>query len=183
MPSMPPGPGRGGRAARFAGVQQIDRPLARRTPSAKLVRFAGVSLLGTVLTQVMLFVLVDGFGWSGVPANITAVVVSTVPSFFLNKAWVWSHDSKHSLHRQVLPYWGLSLAGLVLSTFFAWLAYRAVRSGWAVSLANLGGFGLLWLVKFRVLDLYLFPDHHHHRVGPEPTKTPNPPTTNQLENP
>ena len=157
----------------------IDEEQSSRSPVGKLVRFAGVSLLGTVTTQVLLFVLIDGFEWSGVPANITAVLVSTVPGYFLNRRWVWGHAGEHSLHRHVLPYWGLSLAGLLLSTIFAWFAYRAVDSGWAVSLANLGGFGLLWVVKYRVLDRYLFPSPGSS--DPDVRRTPS--TTTPMEGP
>ena len=171
-------------------MSPISEPEAWRSPLGKLVRFAGVSLLGTLITQILLFVLVDGFGWAGVPANVVAVVVSTVPAYFLNRAWVWGHEGQHSLHRQVLPYWGLSLAGLLISTFFAWLAYRAVHRGWAVSLANLGGFGLLWVVKYRVLDRYLF--HPNASSSPQRRSADAPSanattttttTTNQMEHP
>jgi putative flippase GtrA len=51
----------------------------------------------------------------------------------------------------------MTTLGLVLSTVLAWLAYRHLaRAGWAVSLANMAGFGMIWGVKYVVLDHVVF---------------------------
>jgi putative flippase GtrA len=91
------------------------------------------------------------------------VSVTSVMSYGLNRAWVWGHRDAHSLRGEVLPYWGMVFAGLVVSTVLAALAYRFLAAaGWAVSLANLAGFGLLWGLKFLLLDRYVF---HPSRRG------------------
>jgi putative flippase GtrA len=89
-------------------------------------------------------------------ANIVAVTISTVPGYFLSKHWVWRHHGSSSVAREALPFWMLNLAGLVLSTIFAYFADRLFEQGWVVNVANIAGFGVLWVAKFFILDEYLF---------------------------
>lgn len=122
-----------------------------------MLRFAGVSLMGTVGTQALLWVLIEHWSWRGAPANVVAVSLMSLPSYWANRHWVWDRQrGQHSFRGEVVPYWGMSFAGLVLSTLFAWLAYRYVPHAWAVSAANLAGFGALWIVKFALFDRYVF---------------------------
>jgi putative flippase GtrA len=138
---------------------------------ARLARFAGVSVVSTLATQVCLFTLVDGFHVNGVSANVITVTVTSLLSYQLNRAWVWGHRDAHSLRGEVLPYWLMVLAGLVVSTVLAGLAYRYLAAaGWAVSLANLAGFGLIWGLKFVVLDRYVF--HPERRVRADEPEGP-----------
>jgi putative flippase GtrA len=122
----------------------------------KTIRYATVSVVCTALTQVMLFGFVDGLGWSGAISNVVAVCVTSVPGYFGNRAWVWGKRGDHSMSREAAPFWAMNLAGLALSTVFAAIAYAVYDAGWAVSLANMAGFGVLWVAKFLVLDEYLF---------------------------
>lgn len=122
----------------------------------KALRYIAVSLLGTALTQVLLVVMVHGLGWDGPIANVVAVTLTTIPSFLLSKHWIWADGDPASVHRQVLPFWALSLAGLALSTLFVWVAQSLWDADWVVNLANLAGFGVLWVAKFLILDTYLF---------------------------
>jgi putative flippase GtrA len=123
----------------------------------RLLRFAGVSLLGTVGTQMLLWLLIEHWGWRGAPANLSAVSAMSLPSYWANRHWVWNRQrGQHSLRGEVLPYWGMAFAGLVLSTVFAWLAYRSFPHAWAVSVANLAGFGVLWVGKFALFDRFIF---------------------------
>lgn len=123
----------------------------------KFLRYASASVFGTVLTQALLFWFVDGLGWTGAVANVVAVTLTCIPAFVLSKRWVWRYHSRAVLHREVTAFWGMNLLGLALSTVFAAIAYALWAAGWAVSLANMAGFGLLWVAKFLVLDEFLFP--------------------------
>jgi putative flippase GtrA len=122
----------------------------------KFLRFVTVSVVGTVITWGQLLFYVGSLGWSGAVANVVAVTVASVPAFFLSKHWVWQHDSRSSVHREATAFWGMNLAGLVLSTLFVAVAYAIWPSALTVVGANLAGFGMLWLAKFLVLDEYLF---------------------------
>ncbi len=59
----------------------------------------------------------------------------------------------------MVPFWGLTFAGLILSTLFVAIASQWSDSTVVVSLANLAGFGVLWVAKFVILDAVLFNTH------------------------
>jgi putative flippase GtrA len=122
----------------------------------KTLRYTGMSVLGTVLTQVQLFLYVSRFEWNPALSNVLAVSISCVPGYFVTKYWVWGARDSASVHREALAFWGMNLAGLALSTLFVVLVGNFSDSVWLVSLANLAGFGVLWVAKFLVFDEYLF---------------------------
>jgi putative flippase GtrA len=138
----------------------------------KALRYLAVSALGTVITQVILLVLVGWFDWDGPLANVVAVCTSAVPAFFANRAWVWRKVGNHSLSREVVPFWVMAMLGLGLSTLFAWIAQQLTQAALAINAANLLGFGLLWVVKFLVLDTYLFSDDDAEQSSLTPSTAP-----------
>ena len=135
---------------------------------AQLLRYSAVSGISTVTSLTILGVLVGLFGVDAVVANVLATAVGTVPSFELNRRWVWFDHSQRSVLRQVTPFCTLSFAGLVIST----LTVRVVSArtidlsrGWhtlAVEAANVAAYGALWVVQFVLLDRVLF----RHRRPP-----------------
>jgi putative flippase GtrA len=127
----------------------------------RLVRYGSVSAIATTTSLLILGILVL-LGWPAVLANVVATAVGTVPSFELNRRWVWAQDGRRSLIGQVLPFCLLSFAGLVLSTVAVHIAAdatvgstRLVRTA-AVESANVGTYGVLWLVQFFLCDRVLF---------------------------
>ena len=138
--------------------------------AAKLLRYSAVSGVSTVTSLSILGVLVGVFGVDAVVANVVATAVGTVPSFELNRRWVWADRTRRSVFRQVTPFCTLSFAGLVVSTL-AVHAASARTIGWsrgwhtlAVEAANVSAYGALWVVQFVLLDRVLF--HHPRRLPP-----------------
>jgi putative flippase GtrA len=138
----------------------------------QLVRYSAVSVIATLTGQTVLGVLVATRWALPVWANIIATGVGTVPSFELNRRWVWSQRGPRSLRREVVPFVVLSFTGLALSTgavsvAAGWVA-RAGLTGAARTLtiqaANLAAFGTLWVVQFVLLDRVLFA-HRADAVG------------------
>jgi putative flippase GtrA len=129
---------------------------------AQLLRYSAVSGISTVTSLTILGVLVGVFGVDAVLANVLATAVGTVPSFELNRRWVWFDQSQRSVLRQVTPFCTLSFAGLVLSTLTVrFVSARTVdlSRGWhtlAVEAANVSAYGALWVVQFVLLDRVLF---------------------------
>jgi len=130
----------------------------------KLARYAMVSAISTTVSLTILGVLVATSAVTAGWANVIATAAGTVPSFELNRRWVWRHRGRRSLVAQVVPFCALSFVGLGLST----LAVSAA-AGWATSIgagpagraliaqaANVGTFGALWVVQFVLLDRVLF---------------------------
>ncbi len=120
------------------------------------MRYSAVSVVGVVLTQLLLLVGHGLFGFSAERANVAAVLLTSVPVFFLNRAWVWQLRGPSSMRREVLPFWAFTIAGLLLSTLAVAGVASLTDSTVAVSMANIGAFGVLWVAKFVVLDGVVF---------------------------
>jgi putative flippase GtrA len=130
----------------------------------KLLRYATASAVATGTSMLVLGTLVVtgtlAAGW----ANVVATGVGTVPSFELNRRWVWARTGPRRLLAEIGPFATLSFIGLGLSTLAVSLAARqATRSHLgttgrtvASELANLATFATLWIVQYVVLDRLLF---------------------------
>jgi len=129
---------------------------------ATLLRYCAVSGVATGTSLVTLGILVGIVGTNATLANVVATAVGTVPSFELNRRWVWAQQGRRSLVRQVIPFSALSFAGLVLSTLAVKVAADHTASlgrGWhtlAVEAANVAAYGILWVLQFVILDRVLF---------------------------
>jgi len=137
--------------------------LLRKLPLARILRCLSVSVLTTLLSLAVLATLVS-LGTRAWLANVIATAVGTVPSYVLNRRWVWGirHDSDP--WREVAPFWLLSFSGLALSTLAVDRADHLATSmelssgarTMALLLANVASFGLLWVAQFVLLDRVLF---------------------------
>lgn len=125
----------------------------------KTLRYGTVSVISTTFSQLLLFTTHARLGWAAWAANVFAVSISAVPSYLLNRAWVWSKRGRNHLTREVLPFWTMALVGLALSTVLVAAASGAIDARWVPNVANLAAFGLLWAGKFLLLDAVLFAPH------------------------
>lgn len=140
--------------ATAAATALLDRLTGGR--SDKLVRFGTVSVVGIVITQVLILVIHGILDVDATLTNLIAVTVSAGPVFFLNKRWVWGLGGRASLRREVLPFWGFTLLGLVLSTILVAVVDHYTDRTFPVMLANIAGFGVVWISKFLFLDSVVF---------------------------
>lgn len=128
------------------------------------VRYGAVSCVATGTSMIVLGTLVVTNTLSPGWANIVATAVGTVPSFELNRRWVWGRTGRRSVAAEIGPFCVLSFAGLALSTVLVSLAGRwAAGAGLnafsrtaVVEMANVAAFGSLWVAQFVVLDRVLF---------------------------
>ncbi len=128
----------------------------------RVLRYAAVSLVATATSTLSLGVMVGLMGFSAVWSNVAATAIGTIPSFELNRRWVWKRTDQRSMLRQVVPFCALSLAGLVVSTVAVGVV-SSYTSGWsrldhtlAVEFANLAAYGSLWIVQYQLLNRFLF---------------------------
>ena len=128
----------------------------------KLIRYAAVSGVTTVLSQTVLAVLVATRATGAVTANVIATMVGIGPSFELNRRWVWGKRGRRSVGGEVLPFAMLSAAGLGLSSLFVAITSHFVEH-WSttsrtltIQLASITAYGIVWLVQFVLLDKVLF---------------------------
>jgi putative flippase GtrA len=156
----------------------LQHPMVRR-----ILRYCSVSVVSTVIGLTVLGVLVGGFGWSAVWANVMATVIGLPPSFELSRRWVWAHDGRRSILRQAAPYAAVSFAGLIVSSIAVHLAANATVNSTrlvhtvAVELANIAAYGSLWIVQFVVCDRILFRSRAKPAGGTNPGADNVPPLT------
>jgi putative flippase GtrA len=114
-------------------------------------------------------------GWS----NVVATALGTVPSFEMNRRWVWARSDRRSLLRQVLPFVAMAFAELVASTLAVhaagvWAQHHGVGHLTRTAIvegANVGAFGALWIAQYVICDRLLF----RASIGGRPTCAPERP--------
>ncbi|MEY2471545.1 MAG: hypothetical protein QOK28_874 [Actinomycetota bacterium] len=130
----------------------------------RLFRYSAVSVAAIVIGQVALVGYFYFLHWSARPATIAASITSGVPAYYLNRRWAWGKSGRSHVLREVVPFWTMTFAGLVLS---AWLAGYAGKFGQdhfdsramqtvIVDGASIAAFGALWVLKFVVFDRFMF---------------------------
>lgn len=130
--------------------------LARAQFDRKPVRYSLVSVVAVGVSQLVLILCNALLDWTAVPSNLMAVSIGSIPSYALNRSWVWGKRGPSHLWREVVPFWAFALLGLAFSTLLVHLASQWNDSTLVVSAANLTAFGLLWVVKYLFLNALLF---------------------------
>jgi putative flippase GtrA len=135
---------------------------ARSPTGQKFVKYSLVSVISVAVNLVMLVFAFGIVGWSAAPANIFAVGVSAIPSYYLNRAWAWGKRGRSHLLKEVVPFWALAFLGLVISTIAVHLVgshikgfHRAVQTVFLAG-TQVGAFGVLWVGKFMIFNELMF---------------------------
>lgn len=114
------------------------------------LRYALVAAVNVVVGQSLLLILQGHLAPS--LANILAVALSAVPAYYMNRIWVWGKRGKSHWKKEVLPFWLFTASGLVLSTVAIWVVHRFTDAKLVINLVQLSAFGILWVIRFFVLD-------------------------------
>ena len=117
-----------------------------------LVRYLLTSGINVVNHQLLLQLAVRGWDWGGGEANVFASLVSVIPAYLLSRYWVWQVAGKPSLRYEVIPFWVIAVVGLVASTLTAEAADRLFERPIMISVGSLLGYGVVWVLKFVVLN-------------------------------
>ncbi|HVA10183.1 MAG TPA: GtrA family protein [Acidimicrobiales bacterium] len=154
-----------------------------RTPKGlKLVRYTAVSAISALTSLVILAVVYGVLRlWTEVISTLFANVMAGIPSYFLNRQWVWGKGGRSHLWREVLPFWVMSFTGIGFALFTATLAHNFANEHHLQHLArtvlvvgaNVAAFGILWVLKFLILNR-LFAQIAHAELGTE-TRTSHDP--------
>ena len=148
-----------------------------RTPEgSKLIRYSTVSAISALTSLVVLTVVYGVLRlWTEVYSTLFANVMAGFPSYFLNRRWVWGKSGRSHVWREILPFWVMSLTGIVFALYAASLAHNIANTHHLHHLArtvlvvgaNVSAFGILWLLKFIILNR-LFAQIADAEVGAEP---------------
>ena len=127
--------------------------LALRSPTiVKLAKYSTASFAGLVVGQTVLFLFYESLGWAAIPANLMSVTFGAIPNYLINRRWTWHQTGKNRLWGEVIPFWVMSALGMIVSLFTVAYAEDRWDTALAVGLAQVFGFGVLWIAKFLVLD-------------------------------
>jgi putative flippase GtrA len=154
----------------MGGERQIEVAMKRiariitHSRSSRFMRYSGVSVVNVVVGQSLLILAFGVFGWTAVLANVFSACIAAGPAYLMNRRWVWQKGGRSHLFSEVLPFWALALAGLGVSTATVSLASvfahdltpdRFIRTV-MVAAAVLVAYGIVWVVRFFILDSYVF---------------------------
>jgi len=127
----------------------------------KLVRFVLVSIVSAIISFLLLAIIYGGLHlWSEVPSTLVATVLASIPNYYLNRRWVWGKSGRSRVMREWIPFWAITILGLVLALAAAALAHNFSNAHdldhvarTAVLLAsNVIAFGSRWILKFVILN-------------------------------
>jgi putative flippase GtrA len=134
----------------------------RDTPEAKrLFRYTMVSVISTAVSFAVLAIVFGVFRlWGEVASTVFANAVATIPSYYLNRKWVWGKGGRSHLVKEVIPFWCMSALGIAVSIFGASLARHISlehdlshpQQTALVLFANVMSFGVFWVLKFLVFN-------------------------------
>ena len=149
----------------------------------KGLKYVGVSVVNVLFGQALLFVFARVLKVNddtvaeatrvmrGAIANTLAVLISSVPAYYMSRAWVWGKRGKSELRREILPFWIFVFMGWLFSTVGVALAVHYFPAPLdapfynfnklLVNAASIVAFGVLWVVRFFWMDKAFHLDHHH----------------------
>lgn len=159
----------------FGRLDVLLDKVGERSPTLKkLIKYSSASAVATLAYGVVLVVAHDVVGAPEMTSHLTAVVLSAIPNYLINRAWTWHQEGPNRLWGEVVPFWAMSILGAILSIIFvSFVETNWSEATWALFAANLSAFGVLWIAKFLVLDKLMWKVVHeiHPEVDLEPAAT------------
>ncbi len=146
------------------------RDHARSEVGRKQLRYMGVSVVFVPVGQVLIQILGSVFDGNYTQASIVAAAILTVPNFFANKLVVWKDTSRDNLRTQVVVFWVAAMLGVSLATTLTFVVQNLTEDTSSlvqrvsVFVAQMTGFGIVWVGRYLVLDKWLFKVTHHGAV-------------------
>lgn len=138
----------------------------------KLTRYAMVSVVavpvGEIGIVIGLAVLNLSAGWAAMFGNS----LGALPSYYLNRSWVWGKGGRSHLVKEILPFWTISVIGVLFGGWFGSLGGTYARHHHITGTvkvvmllaANLLAFAILWVGKYIFFNKVLFTVSHHDGV-------------------
>jgi putative flippase GtrA len=113
-------------------------------------RYVMVSVVNVVVGAGLLFLLQK---WMRPTyANVVSVAIGAIPAYYMSRAWVWGKRGKSHWKKEVLPFWVFTFSGLVMSTALISYVDNHTTNRVAILVAQLFAFGVLWVLRFFLLD-------------------------------
>lgn len=138
----------------------------------KLFKYSMASVVAVILSNLLLALFVGVINMGEVLASTLATTISAFPSYEMNRKWAWGKSGKSHMVKEVLPFWGLALLGLLASDGAVYLAGKYakhhhlthVHKTELVLAVYFGAFAVLWVGKFLIFNSVMFVQHHHEHT-------------------
>jgi putative flippase GtrA len=133
----------------------------------KAIKYTLVSVISVAVSLAVLVLLNGVLRLDAVVSNILSVTAGGIPSFWLNRRWVWGKTGESHIFKEHLPFWAMNFTGLALSTWWVAIAEKwgldhldshALRT-LLIAGANLSAFGVLWVGKFMIFNRLFRVEH------------------------
>lgn len=148
------------------------REYVRSAHFRRFLRYSSVSVVSTSVSLVGLYVFfrVLHIG-TATDSNLLATAIASIPAYYLNRTWAWGKSGRSHVFREVVPFWAITVLGVLLSTTAVHFAsieahhHHLSKAGvtLAVESANFITYAILWFAKFSFFNRVLF------KVKPELT--------------
>lgn len=127
----------------------------------RVMRYAGTSVASTVASELVLLALFGSHLATAAESAVAATVLGGMLSYLLSRYWIWAEADRGRPGRQFVLYWGITVLGLLASTWVtsdaaAHIAGQGAGRTALVGLAYLGTYAALWVVKFGLYQRVLF---------------------------
>jgi putative flippase GtrA len=134
--------------------------IARVRPNLpRLTRYGVTSLVCLGVSEATLLVLY-AFGVNASLAALAANLTGILPSYLLSRYWIWPEADRRRVGRQVVFYWGISIAAmLVTSVATGVVASRAPVGALHLPFVGVGYLLIsvvLWVAKFILYQRVIF---------------------------
>ena len=135
----------------------------------KLWRYSVASIVAVVVSEICLIIFNGVLGMSAWVSSSLATAIAAIPNYYMNRKWAWGKHGRSHLLKEVLPFWGLALAGWGFSTFSVYVTehyakhhhFAHVWTTALVAVVYVAAFGVLWIAKFIIFNKLMFVHQHH----------------------
>jgi putative flippase GtrA len=141
----------------------------------KVIKYTMVSVISALTSLVILTLVFGVLGlWTEAISALFANVMAGIPSYILNRRWVWGKTGRSHWWREILPFWVMSFTGIGFALVTTTMAHNIADAHHLKHLertvlvvgANIASFGILWFLKFLILNR-LFTQIADAEVGAE----------------
>ncbi len=140
-----------------------------------MIKYSMVSVISALTSLVILTLVFGVLGlWTEAISALFANVMAGIPSYILNRRWVWGKTGRSHLWREIVPFFVMSFTGIGFALVMTTVAHNVADSHHLQHLArtvlvvgaNVASFGILWFLKFLILNR-LFAQIADAEVGAE----------------
>lgn len=129
--------------------------------SRRIAKYFGTSVLSTVVSELTLIGILGLQATAAVPAAVIATLTGGLLSYLLSRYWIWPEADRKGAGGQVIRYAGITVVGLLVSTFATGEVAAHVVGPHAlrvaeIALAYFATYVALWVAKYALYQLLVF---------------------------